>query len=115
MVTPILTLATLSGSANWEVPYFKNDSNAFLKHALGGWALTGIVNLRSGQPFSIFDCTNAAFEVCTRLIPTGSIAFKVNNNPPGTSQPNEFTLIDLSSQTPGNYSNPKVDLPGFDP
>lgn len=103
------------GSMNWELPYFKNDSNAFVKHALGGWALTGILNIRSGQPFTIFDCTNAAFEVCARLVPTGSIPFKVSSNPAGTTQPNEFKLIDLSGQTPGNYSNPNVVLPGFGP
>lgn len=96
-------------SFNWDIPAFKNDSNAFLKHALGGWAITGIVNARSGQPFSIFDCSNTGFEVCARLVPTAAVP-KINSNPPGSGT-NQFTLIDLNNQTPGNYFNPNVFCP----
>lgn len=103
------------GSFNYEPSMFKNDSNAFLKHGLGGWALTGIVTVRSGQPFTIFDCTNAFFEVCPRLVPTGTLPFTVSSNPPGTAQPNEFRLIDLSGQTPGNYFDPKTGTGEFGP
>jgi hypothetical protein len=103
------------GSFNYEPSIFKNDSNPFLKHGLGGWALTGIVTIRSGQPFTVFDCTNAFFEVCPRLVPTASLPFSVNSNPPGTGQPNEFRLIDLSGQTPGNYFDPKTGTGEFGP
>ena len=99
------------GSFNWDLPVFNKSDNGFLRHALGGWAITGIVNIRSGNPFSIFDCTNAVFEVCPRLVPTASIPFKVSSNPAPTGQPNEFKLIDLTGQTPGNYSNPVVICP----
>lgn len=101
------------GSFNWNIPWFKNDSNAFAKHALGGWAITGIVNIRSGQPFSIFDCTNAFFEVCPRLVPTAAVG-KINSNPPGSGV-NQFTLIDLSGQTPGNYTDPITGTGEFGP
>jgi len=104
-----------SGSVNWALPYFKNDSNAFLKHALGGWALTGLVSIRSGQPFTIFDCTNAFFEVCPRLVPVGTLSTSVNGSPPGTGQPNQFTLIDLSNQSPGNYIDPLTGTSEFGP
>lgn len=100
-------------SFNWDIPWFKNDSNSFAKHALGGWAITGIVNMRSGQPFSIFDCTNAFFEVCPRLVPTAAVP-KINSDPPGSGV-NQFTLIDLSSQTPGNYTDPKTGTGEFGP
>lgn len=103
------------GSFNWDLPMYKNSSNAFLKHGLGGWAMSGIVTIRSGQPFSIFDCTNAAFEVCPRLVPTGTIPFRVSSNPAPTGQPNEFRLIDLSNQTPGNYINNTVQTSEFGP
>jgi hypothetical protein len=101
-------------SFNWDVPYFKNDSNGFVKHALGGWALTGIVNVRSGTPFSIYDCTNAFFEVCPRLVPTATISNRVNNNGP-SSGTNQFKLIDLSGQTPGNYTDPITGTGEFGP
>jgi len=101
-------------SFNWEIPAFKNDSNAFLKNVLGGWAITGILNVRSGQPFSIFDCSNAAFEVCPRLVPTASLPNSVNHNPP-SSGTNQFTLISLGTQTPGNYINPLTGTSEFGP
>lgn len=103
------------GSFNWDLPVFNKSANGFLRHALGGWAITGIVNIRSGQPFSIFDCTNAAFEVCPRLVPSASIPFRVASNPQPTGQPNEFRLIDLSNQTPGNYINNTVGTSEFGP
>ncbi len=103
------------GSFNWDLPVFNKNSNGFVRHTLGGWAVNGIVNIRSGQPFSIFDCTNAAFEVCPRLVPTGTIPFKVSSNPTSTGQPNEFKLIDLSGQTPGNYIDPKSGTSEFGP
>ncbi len=103
------------GSFNWDLPIFNKSDNGFLRNGLGGWAITGIVNIRSGQPFSIFDCSNAAFEVCPRLVPTATIPFRVSSNPAPTGQPNEFRLIDLSNQTPGNYINPVVGTSEFGP
>jgi len=103
------------GSFNWEVPYWKNDSNKFVKYAIGGWALTGIVNIRSGQPFTVFDCSNAFFEVCPRLVPSAPLSFIVNNHPPGTGNANEFNLIDLSTQSPGNYFDPITGTGEFGP
>jgi hypothetical protein len=103
------------GSFNWDLPLFKKHDNAIIRHTLGGWAITGIVGIRSGQSFSIFDCTNALVEVCPRLVPSSAIPFKVSSNPPPTGQPNEFRLIDLSNQTPGNYINNTVGSSEFGP
>ncbi len=89
------------GSMNWNLPFFKNSSNGFAKHVLGGWTLTSIVNVRSGNPFTIYDCTNANFEVCPRLMPVAPISFQVNNHAPGTGAPNQFNLLDLGPQQPG--------------
>ena len=102
-------------SFNWDLPIFKNSSNGFLKHSLGGWAITGILNIRSGEPFTIYDCSNAAFEVCPRLVPTSALPSKVASNPAGTGQPNEFRLIDLKTQTPGNFNNPITGTSEFGP
>jgi hypothetical protein len=103
------------GSFNWDLPVFKKSDNGILRHALGGWAVSGIVNIRSGQPFSIFDCSFAVFEVCPRLAPSATIPFTVASNPAPTGQPNEFRLIDLSNQTPGNYVDPKTGTSEFGP
>lgn len=39
-------------SAVWEMPYFKDSSSAFKKHALGGWTVSVISTSLSGLPFS---------------------------------------------------------------
>jgi hypothetical protein len=36
-----------------DIPFFNNSSNAFLKAALGGWALNGIFQIQSGQPVTV--------------------------------------------------------------
>ncbi|HYN85766.1 MAG TPA: TonB-dependent receptor [Pyrinomonadaceae bacterium] len=90
------------GSFNWDtgqVLGLNSHSNDFVRHALGGWTFTGIVNLRTGTPFSVFDCTNTFFQVCPRVINDGSLSLEVPGNPQGTGQPNEFMLVDLTGVT----------------
>ena len=41
---------------------------------LGGYSLTGIFNARTGNPFTVFDCTTASSGACPRYVPsTGSV------------------------------------------
>src|SRR5215471_9494490 len=43
----------------YMLPFFKNSSNAVLKNALGGWEISGITALNSGQPIPrISESTN---------------------------------------------------------
>jgi hypothetical protein len=93
-------------SWNWEVPFFRNASG-FTNILLSGWEMTGIFTARTGSPFTVFDCTNAAFEVCPRLVPSGPLEFSGSNNSQEVAgSPNRFNFIDLSNQTPGNFINP---------
>ncbi len=39
-------------SAVWEMPYFKDSSSGFKKHALGGWTVSVISTSLSGLPFN---------------------------------------------------------------
>jgi hypothetical protein len=41
--------------ADWvyDLPRFSNGANPFLRHALGGWQMSGIVSTRSGEPITI--------------------------------------------------------------
>lgn len=39
-------------SAIWELPYFKDSSSGFKKHALSGWTISTISTALSGLPFS---------------------------------------------------------------
>jgi outer membrane receptor protein involved in Fe transport len=103
------------GSFNWNLPVFNKSDNGVLRNVLGGWAINGIVNIRSGQPFTIFDCTNAAFEVCPRLVPAVPVSTKANSNPTNTNQPNTFTYVNLTNQSPGNYLDPITGTSEFGP
>ncbi|HET7208807.1 MAG TPA: hypothetical protein VFI95_19675, partial [Terriglobales bacterium] len=44
----------LTVSYRYDLPFFAKSSG-FVHHALGNWAVSGIVTAQSGQPFSIFD------------------------------------------------------------
>jgi hypothetical protein len=37
----------------YDVPFFRTSSNAFLKNAVGGWQLSGIVTMESGAPINL--------------------------------------------------------------
>ncbi|MEP7363965.1 MAG: carboxypeptidase regulatory-like domain-containing protein, partial [Acidobacteriota bacterium] len=40
-------------SFDWESPYFRHSKTALLKHALGGWGLSGITSFRGGFPVGL--------------------------------------------------------------
>ena len=83
-------------SAIWEIPAFK-ESKGLAKAILGGWQLAYIVSAQSGLPFSIYDCTNQAFQ-CARLNQVAPLAAYSQAASP---IPNTFTYLDLTSQKPG--------------
>ena len=45
-------------SLSWELPWLKSSDNMFVKTVLGGWGLGTIWSIRSGSPFSVYDCNN---------------------------------------------------------
>jgi hypothetical protein len=45
----------------YDIPFLKNNSNRFLRTAVGGWEVSGIVTAESGQPFNVgINGTNVA-------------------------------------------------------
>ena len=82
---------------------------------LGGWQVNGLVSARSGYPFSVGDCDNAAF-VCIRAIDEVGTDRSANDETP-TGEPNEFTLIDLTelAQFAGTYVHPVQGTSDFGP
>jgi hypothetical protein len=105
-----------AASFNWSIGGNRPVGTGFMNQVFGGWTLTGIFTARTGAPFTVFDCTNAAFEVCPRLVPTGGLAFNTPDDPqPDDAAPNVFRLIDLSNQTPGNFANPILGISEFGP
>jgi outer membrane receptor protein involved in Fe transport len=96
-------------SFNWEIPLGRNRTD-WRRHALGGWALSGIFTARTGTPFTIFDGTNANARN-PRLVPNGGLGVSVRD----TGAPNTFNFIDLAGQPVGAFINPVCNCSDFGP
>src|SRR5262249_36612833 len=46
-------------SFNWDIPFARDLRPGWMKAALNGWAINGIVSFRTGVPFTIFDTGQA--------------------------------------------------------
>ncbi len=64
-------------SGTWNLPWGANSSNGFVRQALGGWQLSPIYAVRSGSPFTIYDCTNGVSN-CPRWVPSAPVAVQGN-------------------------------------
>ncbi|MGB7553405.1 MAG: carboxypeptidase regulatory-like domain-containing protein [Candidatus Korobacteraceae bacterium] len=56
-------------SGTWNLPWGNNYSNEAAKQILGGWSVSTIFVAHSGNPFTIYDCTNGIYATCPRWIP----------------------------------------------
>jgi outer membrane receptor protein involved in Fe transport len=95
-----------SSSFTWNVPDVKN-AKGFLGQVVNGWELAGILNLRGGTPFTVYDCTNG-FSVCMRAELNGPVNFRgsINHDSVGVSDsPNRYKYIDLSGLIPGQFTD----------
>lgn len=96
--------------AIYRVPY--KGSNAFTKHALGGWAVAPIITASTGAPFSLYDCTNAA-TVCPYAFFTAKAP--KSGTASATSAPNIYKYLDVSKITDSSFFNPKIGVSDFGP
>ena len=95
----------LAGS--WEVPWMKSANNAIARQVLGGWGLGTIVKVRSGTPFSIFDCSPISIggTNCAEWVAPGAVAHTGSAVDAGAKYaPNTFNYITLPN-TGGVVSN----------
>jgi outer membrane receptor protein involved in Fe transport len=99
-------------AATWDIPFARNISG-FAKRILDGWTVAPIVTVRSGFPFTMFDCSNAN-QVCPRAFQTvthsRSGSATVNNK-----SPNLFDYFNFSSGFNSSYANPVVGISDFGP
>ena len=90
-----------TSSFTYEVPFFNGLDSSVARNLLGGWTLTGIFNARTGNPFTVFDCTSGVLNNCHRFIPGGALSLSGSGNPPtsvdGNGNPvaNSFDYIQL--------------------
>ena len=90
----------LAGTFVWDIPHV-TSAKGFVNQLVNGWELTGIINLRSGSPFTVWDSTNV-FGAYMRAELNGPVNFRgsVNHDAVGvTGAPNRYSYIDLSGLT----------------
>jgi outer membrane receptor protein involved in Fe transport len=86
--------------ATWDLPWMKNSSNGILRNVLGGWGTGSIIKIRSGAPYSVYDCSNFNGTSCPLY--DGSFLMSPTGGNQGVAGPNLFNY----SAIPGNGSSP---------
>jgi outer membrane receptor protein involved in Fe transport len=99
-------------SATWDIPFARNTSG-FAKRALDGWTVAPIITVRSGFPFTMFDCSNAK-TVCPRAFQTVTHG-RNGSATVDNSSPNLFDYFNFSSGFNSSYVNPIVPFSDFGP
>jgi len=98
----------------WQTPWYKSGKGP-LRQVLGGWSLTGIITVRSGIPFSIYDYTNDVnFYTVPRLTPATPITnYKVSS--PQIAGANVFNV--MSVPVPASFAplDPTLQISDFGP
>jgi hypothetical protein len=94
-----------TSSFTYEVPYFDRLDSKLAKHLLGGFTLTGIFTARTGNPFTVWDCSTGVAGTCHRFIPGGALSFSGSGNPSATpGVANSFDYINLPASV--LFNNP---------
>jgi len=59
-------------SGTWNIPWGSNAERGWVRELAGGWSFSPIVNIHSGYPYTIYDCSNvgAVGYSCPMWIPS---------------------------------------------
>jgi outer membrane receptor protein involved in Fe transport len=93
-------------SLTWQIPWMNNSNNMFARTVLGGWGLGAILNMRTGAPFSVYDCTNINSTNCPLWVPPSVVQRSGSATSAGS---NLFNYIALPN-TAGTVDNQGVSL-----
>jgi hypothetical protein len=100
-------------SATWDLPFARNMSGSG-KRFLDGWTVAPIITIRSGFPFTMFDCTNA-FTTCPRAFQTTVHSRSGSAKPDPSGAANTFDYFDFSQGFNSSYVNPIAGISDFGP
>ena len=101
----------LNFSATWEIPWMKSSNNAIARKVLGGWGLGTILSIRSGSPFTIYDCGNNNGTACPVYAPGVEIPRTGSSTPAAGA--NVFNYIALPPPTAADLANNYIVLNGL--
>lgn len=79
----------------WDIPVFKTG-RGLGRQILGGWTFAPIFLASTGNPFTLYDSTNAQFWASARAMFDGPVARKGTLGP-STSTPNNFSWMNLAN------------------
>ncbi len=97
-------------SGTWDLPWLRSGGNSLVRGILGGWGLGSVFNIRTGFPFSIYDCSNFNGTSCPLWIAPAPIPNSGSAKPTGVaSDSNIFNYIPLPN-TAGVVDNQAVSL-----
>jgi hypothetical protein len=92
-------------SGTWNLPWGNNSSNTTTRMLLGGWQVSSIFVAHTGNPYTIYDCTNAIYATCPRWIATQPVGVKGSQG--AVDAPNLYSYLALPQDT----SDPKNVVP----
>jgi hypothetical protein len=89
-------------SFNWDIPLGRNLQQGWLKHALDGWAMNGVVSFRTGVPFTVFDTSqpNNNGQVAVRPTLTGTLPSVLSSPRPASGAGGTFDYLILTGLGP---------------
>jgi outer membrane receptor protein involved in Fe transport len=101
-------------SGTWDIPFARNMSGV-KKLFLDGWTVAPIITIRSGFPFTMFDCSNA-FTTCPRAFQTTTLgrAGSAKADPSGAANLFDYFAFP-SSDFHSSYVNPIAGISDFGP
>jgi len=101
--------------AHWEIPFARN-TRGVVNRILHGWVVAPIFTARTGNPYTLWDCTNAFYAVCPRAMFDGPVKRSPTENPPPAGQPNRFKFLDLTgAPINSDYVHPITGTAEFGP
>ena len=91
---------------------FKNSAS-WVNNLFGGWQFSPIFTTHTGNPFTIYDCSNANL-VCPRIFDVAGLQKSGGTNVQVPGKPNLFDYLPIPANSQNTYTDPVVgfsDLP----
>ena len=100
----------------YDVPFFRNSSNSFLKNAAGGWQVSGIVTMQSGAPINLGvsgnnvcgtvpNCSVRPNQIGSISYPHTAATLSSGNNTIQWFNPSAFAINDIPGTTTAIFGN----------
>jgi hypothetical protein len=101
-------------SGTWDVPFARNMSG-FKKRVFDGFTIAPIISVRTGFPFTMFDCSNA-FTTCPRAFQTSKLQRAGSQQADLSGSANTFDYFVFPKGTfDSSYANSITNVSDFGP